>query len=115
MPAAGGLDSDVYLRLRLAPHPVFDRSGDNLEVEVDVPLTTPVLGGMVHVPTLDGTVEMKIPQGTPTTRLFRLRGHGLNRPDKTRGDLLVALNVDVPTQLSAGEREIFEKLRELGR
>ena len=114
MAGGSGLDSDIYLRIKFASHPVFERSGENLEVEVDVPLSAPVLGGEVAVPTLDGHVDMKIPAGTPTGRLFRLRGHGLSRGDGSRGDLLVALSVLLPEKLGPEERSLFEKLKQLG-
>ena len=114
MAGGSGLDADIYLRIKFASHPVFDRSGENLEVEVDVPLSTPVLGGEVAVPTLDGHVDMKIPAGTPTGRLFRLRGHGLSRGGDARGDLLVALSVLLPEKLGPEEQDLFEKLKKLG-
>ena len=108
---------DVHLRVRLAPHPRFERKGDDLQTTVRAPLTTVVLGGEVVVPTLDGSVGIKVPAGTPAGRVFRLRGHGLPRLEHhgTRGDLLATLAVDLPKDLSKRERELFEELRKLGR
>ena len=114
MAGGSGLDSDIYLRIKYATHPTFERAGDNLEVEIDVPLSMPVLGGEVSVPTLDGHVDMKIPAGTPTGRVFRLRGHGMSRSEGGRGDLLVSLSVLLPEKLGDSERELFEQLRRLG-
>jgi len=108
---------DIYLRVRLLPHPVFERMGDDLQVTVKAPLTTAVLGGEVQVPTLDGPVGIKVPPGTPPGRVFRLRGHGLPSLERGsgRGDLLASLAVDLPKDLSKRENELFEELRRLGR
>jgi DnaJ-class molecular chaperone len=82
---------------------------------VKVPLTTAVLGGEVDVPTLEGPVAMKIPEGTTVGQTFRLRGKGLPRLESGgRGDILVTLSVDLPKQLSSRQRELFEELRRLG-
>jgi DnaJ-class molecular chaperone len=103
--------------VRLLPHRVFQRSGDDLQTTVRVPLTTAVLGGEAQVPTLDGPVGIKVPPGTPAGRAFRLRGHGLPRLEHGggRGDLLATLAVDLPKDLSKRERELFEELKRLGR
>jgi DnaJ-class molecular chaperone len=108
---------DIYLRVRLLPHRVFQRSGDDLQTTVRVPLTTAVLGGEAQVPTLDGPVGIKVPPGTPGGRSFRLRGHGLPRLEHGggRGDLLATLAVDLPKDLSKRERELFEELKRHGR
>jgi len=112
----GGPRGDLYLRIRLRPHPSFTRDGDDLQGSVTVPLTAAVLGGEVSVPTLDGPVGIKVPAGTPAGRVFRLRGHGLPKQGASgRGDLLAQLNVSLPHGLSERERELFEELRKLGR
>jgi curved DNA-binding protein len=108
---------DLYLRVHIAPHPLFKPKGDDLEAPVSVPLTVAVLGGEAQVPTLDGPVGIKVPAGTPVGRVFRLRGHGLWKPGKGtgRGDLLATLSVAVPQNLTKRERELFEELRTSGR
>jgi DnaJ-class molecular chaperone len=112
----GGPRGDLYLRMRVRPHPSFTRDGDDLQVAVTVPLSTAVLGGEVPVPTLDGPLGIKVPAGTPVGRVFRLRGHGLPRQGGDgRGDMLAQLNVSLPHNLSERERELFEELRTLGR
>jgi curved DNA-binding protein len=114
--APEGPRGDLYLRVRLRPHPFLERKGEDLQTTVTVPLTTAVLGGEAQVPTLEGPVGIKIPPGSPNGRTFRLRGHGLPRLDAPgRGDLLAVLNVDVPRNLSPREKEIFEELKRLGR
>lgn len=113
----GGGGGDLYLRVKLAPHPLFERRGDDLAVRVKAPLSSVVLGGEVQVPTLEGPVGIKIPAGTPADRSFRLRGKGLPRLEKKgeRGDLLASVEPLVPTELSPREQELFEELKRLGR
>jgi DnaJ-class molecular chaperone len=107
---------DLFLRVRVLPHPQFERRGDDLQVSLSVPLTTAVLGGEAQVPTLDGPVGIKVPPGSPVGRVFRLRGHGLPRLEAGgRGDLLAALHVELPASLGPRERELFEELQKLGR
>jgi DnaJ-class molecular chaperone len=112
----GRKKGDLYLRVRISPHPIFERRGEDLVTSVSVPLTTAVLGGEASVPTLEGPVGIKIPPGTSPGRTFRLRAHGLPRLDGgDRADLLAILAVDVPKGLSAREKELFEELKTLGR
>src|SRR5437867_373942 len=103
---------DLYLRVRVLPHPKFERSGPDLKTTVTVPLTSAVLGGETMVPTLDGPIGIKVPAGSRPGRVFRLRGHGLPRLEGGgRGDLMATLNVDLPEKLTAREREIFDELK----
>ncbi len=112
-PAAGG--GDVFLRVRLLPHGRFERREDDLHVALEVPLTTAVLGGEVQVATLEGSLGIRVPAGTPNGRVFRLRGQGLPKgPGGERGDLLAALSVELPRDVGQPERALFEALRDLG-
>ncbi len=113
---AGGRKGDLYLRVRVAPDPAFERRGDDLATTVRVPLTAAVLGGEAQVPTLDGTIGIKIPAGTPAGQVFRLRGHGLPRLGEkdARGDLLATLAVELPRSLTSEQKELFEGLRRTG-
>ena len=113
---AGGRRGDLYLRVRVAPDPVFERKGDDLQTTLRAPLTAAVLGGEAQVPTLEGTVGIKIPAGTPAGQVFRLRGHGLPKLGASgeRGDLLATLAVELPRSLTARQRELFEELRKSG-
>ena len=112
---ATGARGDLYLRVRVLPHPKLERDGANLRTTFTVPLTTAVLGGETMVPTLDGPIGIKIPPGSRPGRVFRLRGHGLPRLEGGgRGDLMATLNVDLPEKLTPREREIFEELKRLG-
>ncbi len=112
-----GKRGDLYLRVKVRPHPRFERKGDDLQAALLVPLTTAVLGGEAQVPTLDGPVGIKIPPGSRPGRTFRLRGHGLPRLESPseKGDLLAVLGVELPQELTPREVELFEELRRLGR
>jgi curved DNA-binding protein len=113
---SAGRRGDLYLRVRIAPDPSFERRGDDLLTTVRVPVTAAVLGGEASVRTLDGTLDIKIPSGTPAGQVFRLRGHGLPRLGEkgARGDLLATLAVELPRTLDARQRELFEELRRSG-
>lgn len=93
--AFGGEPGDALVTVRYQPHPVFEVSGKDLRVSVDVPLVDAVLGGGLRVPTLGGAVEMKLPSGAQGGKTLRLKGKGL--PLKSgAGDLLVRLNIQIP-------------------
>lgn len=110
----GGPRGDLYVVVRVRPHPKFERKGDDLSTEVGVPLEDAVLGGEVEVPTLSGSrVALKIPPLTQNGRVFRLSGLGMPRLEgKRKGDLYARTSVVLPEKLSDRERELFEKLRE---
>jgi len=110
----GAASGDLYLVISVRPHPLFKRSGDDLHVEVGVPLTVAVLGGEVQVPTLKGKLALKMPPETQNGRTFRLAGQGMPHLGKSsHGDLLAKVNVIVPTKLSDKEKGLFQQLREL--
>lgn len=107
---------DVYLRVRLAPHARFERSGRDLTTTVAVPVTTAALGGPVDVTTLGGSrLTVKVPAGTQPGQRLRLRGHGLPAPGDAndRGDLFARIDVRVPTALDADAKAHYEALRAL--
>lgn len=109
----GGPAGDLLVKVRVRPHPVFSRDGDNLKVTVPITFAEAALGGPVQAPTLDGrTVTIKLPEGTPNGRVFRARGKGGPRKDGTAGDLLVTVEVAVPQRLDKSAREAVEKLAE---
>ena len=110
----GGARGDLYLVMSVKPHSLFQRKGDDLHVEVAVPLTAVVLGGEVQVPTPKGKLALKIPPETQNGRIFRLTGQGMPHLSKSsRGDLLAKVNIVLPTNLSAKEKELFEQLSQL--
>ncbi|MGD2041708.1 MAG: J domain-containing protein [Anaerolineae bacterium] len=111
--AAGGKAGDLYLRVAVSPDPRFERKGDDLHSTVPVDLFTLVLGGQLRVPTMTGSVMLTIPEGTQNGRTFRLRGKGMPRLRKPgqHGDLFATVEVQLPTDLTAEQRELFRKLQ----
>ncbi len=108
--AADGLD--LYLKLQIAPHRLFERTDDDLTLEVPITVSEAALGGEIEVPTLDGKITMTVPAETQTGRRFRLKGLGMpHARGGARGDLYVKVKVVVPTGLTTRERELFEELR----
>ena len=108
----GGAAGDLYLRVRLRPHPVFERRGNDLHAKVAVPVTTAVLGGEAQVPTITGQVRLKIPETTQNGQVFRLKGHGMptiGKPDE-RGDLYASAEVQLPRTLTKEQRQHYEAL-----
>lgn len=112
----GGPAGDVNLIVTVRPDRRFERDGDNLRTEVDIPVTTAVLGGEANVRTPTGTVALTIPPGTQSGRGFRLRGQGmpkLRSRGGERGDLLARARIVTPANLTDRERELYEELRNL--
>jgi curved DNA-binding protein len=117
MRLAGAADGrDVFITINVAPHRLFERTGDDLALEVPITVSEAALGGEIEVPTLDGKVKMAVPPETQSGRRFRLKGLGLPKhgSDGTgaerRGDLYVRVRIVVPAGLSEHERKLFEQL-----
>jgi curved DNA-binding protein len=109
----GGPAGDLFLRVHIRPHPIFERRGDDLYAKVAVPLTTAVLGGEAQVPTLTGSVRLKVPETTQPGQVFRLKGHGMpivGQPD-AHGDLYATIDVQLPRTLTKDQRQHYEALR----
>jgi curved DNA-binding protein len=107
----GGPSGDLFLRIRLRPHPRFRVEGRDLFVDLPVAPWEAALGAEVPVPTLDGRARVKVPSGSSSGRRLRLRGQGL--PDSgggPGGDLYAVVMIHVPKKLSKRERELFEQL-----
>jgi DnaJ-class molecular chaperone len=105
---------DLYLMVTVAPHPQFERKGD--DILYTLPLTAPeaALGATIEVPTLRGKVSMKVPPSTSSGRTLRLRGYGMPRvKGGGAGDQLVTVRIVMPTELTAAEREMYERLQAL--
>jgi curved DNA-binding protein len=113
--ASGGAAGDLYLRVKMRPHQMFERKGDDLHSRVAVPVTTAVLGGEAQVPTINGAVRLKIPEATQNGQVFRLKGHGMpavGKPDD-RGDLYATVDVQLPRSLTKEQREHYEALKKM--
>ncbi len=106
----GGDAGHLYLRVILAKHPEFRVRGATLYHDLDLAPWEAVLGTSVRIPALDGAVALKIPPGTVADREFRLRGLGLPESGGTRGDLHVKVCIQVPPQLTAEQKALWEKL-----
>ena len=113
--ANGGAAGDLFLRVRIKPHPVFERKGDDLYAKVPVPVTTAVLGGEAQVPTITGSLRLKVPETTQPGQIFRLKGHGMplaSKPD-ARGDLYATIDVQLPRALTKDQRQAWEQLQKV--
>jgi molecular chaperone DnaJ len=103
----GAPGGDLYVTVRVEPHKLFGRSGDDLTLTVPITFTEAALGTTLRVPTLDGSVALKVAPGTPSGRTLRVRGRGVRRRNRT-GDLLVTVEVAVPQHLDKAAREALE-------
>ena len=109
----GGPSGDLYVQMRVKPHPMFERDGNNLRCSVPVSITTAALGGEREVPTLDSRVTLKIPPGTQTGRSFRIRGKGApSVRGGGVGDLLCRVEVETPVNLSKRQKELLKEFAE---
>ncbi|MGQ9675242.1 MAG: DnaJ C-terminal domain-containing protein [Chloroflexota bacterium] len=112
--AGGGPKGDLFLVVSVLPHSTFERKGDDLYVEVPVPMTVAILGGEVQVPTLKSRVALKIPAETQNGRTFKLRGQGMpHLQGEGHGDLYAKVKVVLPTNLSSRERELVQEMAKL--
>ena len=107
---AGGPSGDLYVVISVRPHPLFEREGPDLHCEIPVPFVTAALGGEIEVPTLEGKVTMRIPEGTQSGTELRLRGQGVpTLRSPARGDQVVHIFVEVPTRLTEHQRKLLEE------
>jgi len=110
----GGPPGDLYVEIRLEPHKIFDRDGADLSCEVPISIATAALGGDVEMPTLDGNVSLKIPPGTQSGKVFRLRGKGVTTVrDPHQGDLFVRAVVETPVNLTEEQQSLLKRFDDL--
>ena len=110
--ANGGAPGDLFLRVQVSTHPVFERRGDDLHVTVDVPVADAALGGEVKVPTLKGrSLALRVPAGTQGGRVLRLAGQGMPRAGGGFGDLFATVRLTLPAPMTDEQRALFEQLR----
>ena len=107
---SGSPPGDLYLRIHVADHPLFKlkKNGD-IEVPLPITIAEAALGAKVQVPTLDGVVTLKVPAGSRSGKVLRVKGKGGTRPGGSRGDLLARIEIEVPQKLSRRERELLEE------
>lgn len=109
----GGPAGDLLVTVHVARHQIFGRSADDLTLTVPVTYTEATLGTKLSVPTLDAPVTLKIPSGTPSGKVFRVRGRGVKPEKRREGDLLVKIEVAVPSRLGKDEKRLLEQLADL--
>jgi molecular chaperone DnaJ len=106
----GGTTGDLYVVVHVEEHDVFEREGDDLNVKVDIPFTIAAIGGEIDVPTLDGNAKLKIPAGTQSNTVFRMRGKGIKHLHGSgEGDENVEVVIDVPKKLTGKQKEILKQ------
>lgn len=104
---------DLYLRIEVKPHPFFKVEGSDVICELPITPVEAILGGQVETPTLDGWVTMNLPSGVRTGQRLRLGGKGYPTSNKTRGDQLVEIRIEVPQSISDEEQDLYERLRQI--
>jgi len=110
----GGPPGDLYVSIRVKPHPIFKREGYDVICEIPITFTQAALGAEIEIPTLEGTMKFNIPEGTQTGTVFRLKNKGIKHlRSSTKGDQLIKVNVEVPTKLSAKQKELLRQFAEI--
>jgi len=110
----GGPPGDLYIILNVEEHPFFKREGNNLYCEVPLSFPQAALGAEIDIPTLDGTSNLKIPPGTPSDRIFHLKGKGIQKlGGHGRGDQIVRVYIDVPKKLTQRQKELLEEFAKI--
>lgn len=109
-----GTPGDLYIKINVTPHPVFRREGYDLVMNLNLKLSDALLGTKYPIQTLDGEIEVTIPEGVTINEILRVRGKGVPSSKNKRGDLLIKLNIKLPNKLSRKAREIIEELKKEG-
>jgi molecular chaperone DnaJ len=111
--AHGGPAGDLLLTIRVKPHKRFVRDGADIHQNIEIPVTTAMLGGTINVPTLENDAKLTIPEGTPSQKTFRMKGAGIKKLNsQEKGDMYVNVTVGIPKKLTEKERELVVKLAE---
>jgi len=109
----GAPAGDLYVVIHVQDHPIFERDGNNLYCEVPISFTQAALGGEIEVPTLEGRAKLKVPEGTQTGKMFRMRGKGIAAMRSGyAGDLICKITVETPVSLNEAQKELLRKLED---
>lgn len=109
----GGPSGDLFIEIRVKPHSIFERDGDDLHCKIPITVTTAALGGEIEVPTLGGSARIDIPAGTQSGKIFRLKGKGIKGLHASYpGDLYCHIDLEVPVRLSEKQKKLFQELDE---
>ncbi len=111
---AHGTTGDLYIKINVAPHPTFKRDGNDLVMNLNLKLSDALLGTKHEIETLDGKIEVTIPEGVTINEILRVKGKGVPSSKSKRGDLLIKLNIKLPSKLNKKSREIIEELKKEG-
>ena len=107
----GGPDGDLYIVINVKPHPMFERRGQDLWLEIPISFNQAALGDEIVVPTLEEKVSYKVPAGTQPGTVFRLKGKGIKSVRSSRkGDLYVKVTLEIPTKLSGKQKKAIEAM-----
>jgi len=112
----GGENGDLYIKIRVTPDPRFKREGFNIRSNAEISFTVAALGGKIEIETIDGKLDLKIPEGTQSGRIFQIKGRGVMILNgRGRGDHLVTVIVKTPTRLNHRQKELLEELENLAK
>ncbi|KKR62434.1 molecular chaperone DnaJ [Candidatus Nomurabacteria bacterium RIFCSPHIGHO2_01_FULL_39_220] len=109
-----GTAGDLYIKINVTPHPVFKRDSNDLVMNLNLKLSEALLGAEYPIQTLDGEIQVTIPEGVSINEILRVRGKGVPTGKNKRGDLLIKLNIKLPSKLSRKSRELIEQLQKEG-
>jgi molecular chaperone DnaJ len=109
-----GTTGDLYIKINVSTHPVFKREGNDLVMNLNLKLSDALLGTKYPIQTLDGEIEVTIPEGVTINEILRVRGKGVPIGKNKRGDLLIKLNIKLPTRISNQSRKLIEELKKEG-
>lgn len=109
-----GTTGDLYIKINVAPHPVFKRDGNDLVMNLNLKLSDALLGTEYPIQTLDGEIKVTIPEGVAINEILRVRGKGVPHGKGKRGDILIKLNIKLPSKISRKSRELIEQLKKEG-
>ena len=108
----GGPSGDLILLIRVSDHPVFRRVGNNLELTLPVSVGEAAFGAKIDVPTPHGTLAVTIPAGSSSGKRLRLKGQGVKKPDGTSGDLLIEIQIELPSDMDDESKELLKSFDE---
>ena len=109
-----GESGDLYVKIHVAKHPILKKEGTNIVMPLDIKITDSILGGKYNIDTLDGKIEVKIPEGSKDGDVLRVKGRGVVISKSKRGDLLLKLKIRIPQNVSRKAKKFFEELRDEG-
>ena len=109
-----GTPGDLYIKINVTPHAIFKRDGNDLVMNLNLKLSDALLGTKYPIETLDGPIEVTIPEGVAMNEILRVRGKGVPTSKTKRGDLLIKLNIKLPSKISRKARETIEELKKEG-